>query len=80
MTTKLTLSLNEDIIAKAKVFAKDHNTSVSKMVEDFLRTITVEKKKSYPENPVDKLAGIINDPGIDYDQMRYEALKEKYGL
>lgn len=36
MNKKLTLYLSEDIISRAKVYAKEKGTSVSGLVEDFL--------------------------------------------
>jgi hypothetical protein len=40
MSTKLTLSLDPDVIAAAKRFAAEHGTSVSHLVEAFLGTVT----------------------------------------
>ncbi len=37
MDTKLTLKLNSEIISEAKSYAKEHNSSVSKLVEKFLK-------------------------------------------
>lgn len=80
MNTKLTLSLDEDIVAKAKAFAKERHTSISKMLEDYLRVITGSAGEKEAYNPVDALVGIVNDPKVDYDTIRYEALKKKHNL
>ena len=40
MTTKLTLSIDPKVIAAGKRFAADHGTSVSRLVETFLDTVT----------------------------------------
>ena len=46
MDTKLTLKLDEDIIKKAKDYAKTKNRSLSHLVEDFFRIITTEKEET----------------------------------
>jgi len=40
MDTKLTLKLDKEVIARAKQFAKEYNTSISKLVEPYLDQIT----------------------------------------
>jgi len=35
MNSKLTLSLNKNVIEQAKQYAKENNTSLSKMIENF---------------------------------------------
>jgi predicted HicB family RNase H-like nuclease len=40
MDSKLTLKLNDSVIAKAKQYAKEHNISLSRMIENYLTSIT----------------------------------------
>lgn len=40
MDTKLTLSLDKEIIGRAKKYAKSQHTSLSKMIESYLALIT----------------------------------------
>lgn len=83
MNTKLTLSVDQDLIQKAKEYAKSRGTSISKMVEEYFLVLTSEKSSAtepYSDSPVDKLLGIVNEPDLDYDQIRFEALKKKYNL
>ena len=80
MNTKLTLSLDADIVSKAKAFAKKKHTSISKMLEDYLRVVTSDSEKKTGYNPVDELVGMVEDPNVDYDTIRYEALKKKHNL
>ena len=91
---KLTLSIEPDKIAKAKIYASKHHTSVSKIVSDFLTDITA--KEDIKEDPLlEKIKQIevpewiknlsikpkVNLPeNVDYKEMKYEYLKEKYGL
>jgi len=43
MDTKLTLKLNQDVIKKAKEYASGQNLSLSRIVENYLRSLTNEK-------------------------------------
>lgn len=62
MNTKLTLKLDKDIIEKAKIYANQHNISLSKMVEKYFLTIVKENKSESfkPTALVKELSGIIN--------------------
>jgi hypothetical protein len=44
MDTKLTLKLNEDVIASAKKYASDMQLSLSRLIENYLDSLTREKK------------------------------------
>jgi len=46
MNAKLTLRLNQDVINKAKKYASENDISLSLLVENYLRMITVVKKDS----------------------------------
>jgi hypothetical protein len=46
MNTKLTLNLSRHIIQKAKDYASKHKTSISRMVESYLQSLTSEDKES----------------------------------
>lgn len=39
MKTKLTLTLNKELLDRAKIYAKEHGTSLSKMVESYFQNI-----------------------------------------
>jgi hypothetical protein len=92
-TTKLTLSIKADKIAKAKKYAKEHHTSVSKLFDKFLDEIIPTDKENDPllqklkamEIPDDlkSLVGILKGKypeDIDYKDVKYEYLKEKHGI
>jgi len=64
MMTKLTLSLNDNIIANAKAYAKNNGTSLSGLVENYFRFL-IEKKTRVIKTVspiVDELSGIIELP------------------
>ncbi len=70
MDTKLTLKLEEDIIEKAKEYAKERKTSLSKLIENYLQKITSDDTKKEQITPLVKsLSGILDLP-TDYDHKR----------
>jgi nucleoid DNA-binding protein len=44
MDTKLTLKLNQEIIHKAKIYAAQKKVSLSRIIENYLNSITNEAK------------------------------------
>ena len=79
--TKLTLSMEPDVVAAAKRLAKERKTSVSNMLSRFIKAMDRSDWKSMPISPgVRKISGIISlPPGKDYRDIVAEALEEKYG-
>jgi hypothetical protein len=60
MNTKLTLNLDKDIIDEAKIYAKSHSVSLSKLVENYLNSLTRDSKEKSSVSPlVESLTGII---------------------
>ena len=79
MNTKLTLRLDDHLIASAKEYSAQTGKSVSKIVSDFFVIIKNEKlEKSNSVTPtVQSLKGIIKDSNLtkkDYDKY----LENKY--
>ncbi|CAH1001708.1 hypothetical protein LEM8419_02614 [Neolewinella maritima] len=75
MDKKLTLSLDGAVIERAKAYARNRNTSLSKMIERYLSLVTApesEKQKETFTPLVNELSGIV-DLSEDYDY------KENYG-
>ncbi len=68
MDTKLTLKLNSDIIEEAKLYTKESNTSLSKLIENYLSVIASDNPEKRKVNPIVKsLTGIITlDDKKDY--------------
>ena len=88
MKTKLTLVMDDAVIYNAKKYAKKADTSLSSMVENYLKAVASEKKaaKLNKSNLIKKLnsviekyRGIISLPA-DYDYKKEIAnyLLEKY--
>ena len=66
MNTKLTLNLDTEIISEAKTYAKTHKVSLSKLIENYLNSLTRESKKKSSVSPlVESLTGIIPN---NYDE------------
>ena len=82
METKLTLRLNDNVIERAKSYAKSHRISLSKMIESYLDSLTREKNKDrkVPITPlVESLSGVIKLPSdFDYKKEYADYLTEKY--
>ena len=81
MDKKLTLSLKKSIIESAKVYAKSNNTSLSKLIESYLATLTNKSKKGNSEiTPLVKsLSGVINLPSdFDIKESYADHLSKKY--
>lgn len=85
MNTKLTLSLEKEIIEQAKIYAKGTGRSLSEMVENYFRNLVSRSNNDNDEDEIDpklkKLVGIIELP-LDFDikKAREEHYKEKYGI
>lgn len=82
MNTKLTLTIEQEIIQKAKEYAKDKNRSLSDIVENYLKILTKEEKEKELKkiNPVVKsLKGSFKIPkNMDYKKELRNRLEEKY--
>ena len=80
MNTKLTLNLNKSIIENAKDYAKDNSISLSKLIENYLNSLTNKESKTSKITPlVESLTGIIPSQSDEIsNDDRYEYLKEKY--
>ncbi len=89
MNTKLTLTLEKDVIEKAKEYAARQGQSLSSLVENYFKHLTLEKKedpkkdemKPLPESFL-RFEGILKKDGeeFDYKEELTKALMEKYDL
>ena len=83
MLSKLTLTIDQSIIEKAKSFAHEKNKSVSRIVEEYLRSISSGNERCVfsekIKSPItDELVGMFSDNGKDYKSLLEEALSEKF--
>ncbi len=82
MTSKLTLSVDPQVVARAKEYAERNKTSVSELVQTYLSIVT---KPSTPE-PGKKLPPVlgslrvrlVKDDGLDYREEHRKHLAARY--
>lgn len=83
MNTKLTLSLDKEIIEQAKIYAKGTGRSLSEMVESYFKNLSNPKRKSEDEDDaqkkLNKISGIVKLPP-DYNEKEaiLDYLEEKH--
>ena len=84
MNTKLTLTMEKEVIEIAKEYAKEKGQSLSEMVENYFKFVSVSRRKVKRKElspKVRKLRGIIKtDDNFDYKQILTEELSKKYGV
>ncbi|MXV49611.1 hypothetical protein GS399_01395 [Pedobacter sp. HMF7647] len=82
MNTKLTLTIERNVIQKAKSYAKQKNSSLSGIIENYLKSLTKEdsKNKKTQLSPVVKsFKGSFNMPiDFDYNEELRKGLQEKH--
>jgi hypothetical protein len=78
--TRITLNLEEEVLARAKERASAQNTTVEAMAEKFIQTLAQPfRREDLP--PITRSAlGIAKGlPDRPYKELLEEALEEKYG-
>lgn len=81
MNIKLTLTIEQTVIEKAKKYAKNRERSLSNLIENYLKALTAEgPKKEIKLTPIVKsLKGSFNAPkNFDYKKELSNRLSEKY--
>ncbi len=80
MDKKLTLSLDERVIEKAKIYAKNHQISLSRLIESYLSSLIENKSEDIKITPlVESLSGVVSIPhDFDYKNDYTDYLLEKY--
>ena len=81
MNTKLTLTIEQKIIERAKKYAKAKNRSLSDIIENYLKSLTYNEPDAEPElDPaIESLKGAFKMPkNVDYKQELRNRLEKKY--
>lgn len=81
MDTKLTLKLDQEIIEKAKHYASEKKLSLSRLIENYLNSLTSDKTNNDIQiSPfVKSLSSGISIPAdYDYKKERADYLDQKY--
>lgn len=78
MTTKLTLSIDEKLVQSAKKYAQTNNTSVSKIVSNYLRTLNSGVKLTHHNEfspRLKKLTGAFKVP-VNFNNAYYHQMEK----
>lgn len=81
MIAKLTLRLDKNTVEKAREYARENHVSLSALIENFLKSLPIEKNGPETEfSPIVKeLSGIIELPeDFDMEASYTRYLMEKY--
>lgn len=84
MSTKLTLSISDkDLIEEAKQYAKEQDLSLSRIFEDYLKSLIGKRNRISDSDDitprVKALYGAFKtDREVDYKKERIERLEKKY--
>ncbi|NQU53802.1 MAG: hypothetical protein HQ522_14830 [Bacteroidetes bacterium] len=82
MNTKLTLTIEREIIDRAKNYAKEKNRSLSDIIENYLKLLTKDEQKSKNKklnSTVESLKGSFKMPkDFDYKKELRNRLEDKY--
>jgi len=80
MNTKLTLSIDKNTIGKAKLFARKRNKSLSSLIENYLKAVTVEDQTPGEITPlVAELSGVVTAESAQANRSDYaDYLTHKY--
>ena len=74
MKTKLTVTVDEELIPKVKRYAKEHHRSLSSLIEESLQNLTKKPETSFSEQWGGKLKVHPKD------EVRFQQLAKKYNL
>lgn len=81
MTTKLTLTVEKDVIERAKSYAKRTGRSLSDLIEKYLENITQEEKCDKELSPsLKKIVGSVKLPKNFNEEKELRAYLEKKHL
>jgi hypothetical protein len=62
MISKLTLTIEKEVIDRSKIYAKKTGRSLSEIIENYLNTITEESENDQISPKLKKLVGVVNLP------------------
>ena len=79
MTVKLNLTIDENLVTKSKKFARDRNTTVSKLVQELLSKHIAPDNKKIQNDFIKRTAGIISVKNFDIKKEKSQ-LFDEYGL
>jgi hypothetical protein len=75
--TKLTIRVDRDLLEGAKRYASQHNTTLTRLVSEYLRQLSVQSDPLADAPIVRRLSGTLSQEASVDDYREY--LEEKYG-
>ena len=78
--SKLTLTVDAEVVKQAKLYAASQQQSLSKLVENYLKSLPVSanNQKAVLKGVVAELAGIISENELSNIDSYSDYLQEKY--
>ena len=76
-STKLTIRVPRKVLERAKEYAREHQTSLTRLVSEYLQQLPVENDPLVDAPIVQRLSGLVSPDVSIEDYQQY--LKEKYG-
>ncbi len=80
MKNRLNITIEEDLLNKAKRYAELHQTSLSQLIESYLKNLTRKPSKENIIALVEKLKKPRLSSDTDVKKQYYEEQKGKYGF
>lgn len=80
MKARVNLTIEEDILTKAKKYASEVGSSVSELVENYLKNISQKENSDSLIEYIDKLEIPKIDKDIDFKKQYFIERAEKYGF
>ena len=76
-STKLTIRIPRKVLERAKEYAREHQTSLTRLVSEYLQQLPVENDPLVDAPIVQRLSGLVSADVSIEDYQQY--LEEKYG-
>ena len=83
--SKLTLVVDPSVVRRAKSYASAHQTSVSSLVESYLKNLTAEEAEgiltdpdSWPPTTRSLYGALAHVGDVDTDELKRRYLRDKY--
>ena len=76
-STKLTIRIPRKVLERAKEYAREHQTSLTRLVSEYLQQLPVENDPLVDAPIVQRLSGLVSPDVSIEDYQQY--LEEKYG-
>jgi len=76
--SKLTLSVDADVVESAKRYAAARGTSVSKLVQDYLAAVSADSNRASGPPVLERLRGALRGADTSVEEHR-QHLVRKYG-